>query len=146
MNQSNAGIGSRESDVPEGTPQVDGSFLSMLQNYNDGQCISDLSAEARKVVEAVMMTGKPGSVSLKLTFKPASSGAAAALVITDSVTSKLPKVHERNGIFFVDPDMNLHRDNPKQMKLALKVVDVHAAPMSEAKDVTAEVPMKVVAG
>ncbi len=122
------------SNAAPATPAVDGRFISTLQAYNEGECLTDLSEETRKLAEAVLMTGKPGSVTLKLTFKPASTS-GAALVIEDEISTKLPKVNKRSAIFFVDPAFNLLRDNPKQLGLDLKVVpsgrEEESAPLRE---------------
>ena len=103
-------------------PQVDGAFLAALQNHDGGACLSDLSEELRKVTEAVLLTGKAGSLSLKLTIKPASSS-SVAVVLEDDIKTTLPKLHKRASIHFVDSQHNLLRDNPKQLSMELKVVE-----------------------
>ncbi len=116
-------------------PQIDGAFLATLQNHDGGACLSDLSEELRKVTEAVLLTGKPGALTLKLTLKPAGQ-AAVAVVMEDEITSKLPKVHKRASIHFVDDQHNLLRDNPRQLSMNLKVVEgaeeEEQAPLREA--------------
>lgn len=107
---------------PVAKPAVDGGFLATLQNHEGGDCLSDLSEELRKVTEAVLLTGKPGSLALKLTIRPASAS-SVAVVMEDEITTKLPKVHKRASIHFVDEAFNLLRDNPKQLSMDLKVVE-----------------------
>lgn len=102
--------------------QIDGAFLRTFQTYNDGQLLTDLSEALSKCSLAVTEHGKPASMTLKITLKPAAAG--GALVITDEVTTKMPKGEPRAALFFAMPDTGeLVRDNPKQMKLGLKVVD-----------------------
>jgi len=113
------GVRSQESGAK---PQVDGGFLATLQNHEGGDCLSDLSDELRKVTEAVLLAGKPGVLTLKLTIKPASTS-SVAVVMEDEIKTSLPKVHKRASIHFVDEAFNLIRDNPKQLSMDLKVVE-----------------------
>lgn len=107
-------------------PTVDGAFLAVIQQHRRGGAMTDLSEELRKVNEAVQLTGRPGSVVLKLTVKPATQ-IGGAVVVEDEVTSKLPKTDRAGSIFFVDEDNNLRREDPKQMTMPLSAIPGGAA-------------------
>lgn len=107
-------------------PAVDTAFSSMLQFHRGGEVISDLSEALRAVSGAVMLTGRAGSVTLKVTIKPAAKG--GAMVVEDDITTKVPKADKQGSIFFADEAGNLLREDPKQFKLALRVIE-GAAPV-----------------
>lgn len=106
---------------PENATQVDGAALRMLQSHRGGDVLTDLSEAVREIAQAVSLTGKPGSVTLKLIMKPASRG-ANALVVEDEIRKTSPKTERHGSVFFTDGSFNLLRDNPNQLSMDLKVV------------------------
>lgn len=106
------------------SPQVSGAFLQLMQNHRSGGALNDIAEAMAKVTEGVMDTGKPGKVVITLKFTPASEGEDAAVVVQDEVLAKVPQEPSRASIFFADSEtFALSRDNPRQMKLPLKVVE-----------------------
>jgi hypothetical protein len=101
---------------------INNSFLRTLNNINAGQSVTDLSEELSKVVAAVKLTGKPGSLSYKITIKPASQRGIMKLEIEDDIASKIPKAGRERVFFFASEDNLLTRDDPRQMNLSLKVI------------------------
>lgn len=102
-------------------PPINNHFLNMLQGHREGTAITELSEAMAKATEAALLTGRPGSVILKFTFKPAGK-VAGAVVIEDDITTKLPKAEKVNSIFYFH-DGALVRDNPKQLKMEFKPVE-----------------------
>src|SRR6185312_14852761 len=96
-------------------PAIDGAFLAMMQNHRRGGALSDLAEAMREVTEAVTLTGKAGSFSLKVKVRPASKG--GALVVEDEVKTTLPKTEAEGSIFFADEQSNLLREDPNQKTL-----------------------------
>jgi hypothetical protein len=101
-------------------PPINNHFINMLQGHREGVAITELSEAMAKATEAALLTGRPGSVILKFTFKPAGK-VAGAVVIEDDITTKLPKAEKVNSIFYFH-DGALVRDNPKQLKMEFKPV------------------------
>jgi hypothetical protein len=120
---------------------INNSFTRTLNNINAGQSVTDLSEELSKVVAAVKLTGKPGSLSYKITIKPASQRGIMKLEIEDDITSKIPKIGRERVFFFASDDNLLTRDDPRQMNLSLKVIaerreavlkEIEEKPLNEA--------------
>ena len=93
-----------QNENPE--PPIDGAFLAILQQHRRGLALSDLSAGLRAVAEAAQPTGRPGTLTAKVTVTPASKGASGALVIEDDIIVKLPKADRQGSIFFSDEEGN----------------------------------------
>lgn len=105
----------------DSNPPINNHFLNMLQGHREGLAITELSEAMAKATEAALLTGRPGSIILKFTFKPAGK-VAGAVVIEDDITTKLPKAEKVNSIFFFHEGA-LVRDNPKQLKMEFKPVE-----------------------
>lgn len=84
--------------------------------------MSDLSAALREATTHAQLTGKPATITLKLSVKPANQ-IKGAMLIEDKITVKLPEEARDNSIFYADTDGNLHREDPLQMKLSLRVIE-----------------------
>lgn len=104
----------------ETSPTINNNFSHFLSIHREGEAIHELSEALAKVSEAALLTGRAGAVMIKFTVKAAGK-TANALVIEDDITTKMPKADKVNSIFFYDHGA-LVRDNPKQLKLALKEV------------------------
>lgn len=106
--------------IDEPAAPLNNNFSHFLSIHREGEAIHELSEALAKVSEAALLTGRAGAVTIKLTVKAAGK-TANALVIEDDITTKMPKADKVNSIFFYDHGA-LVRDNPKQLKLALKEV------------------------
>lgn len=100
---------------------IDGAFLSVLQQHRKGEVLSDLAEAMREVAGAVTLTGKAGTVMLKIKIRPASKG--GALVVEDEVKTALPKTETQGSIFFADDKGNLLREDPNQTTLPLRTIE-----------------------
>lgn len=101
---------------------INNHFINMLTIHREGDAISELSKAMAEVTAAALLTGRAGHFSIKFTIKPAGKQ-AVAVTVEDDITVKLPKADKCNSIFFSDENGALLRDNPRQMKLALKSVE-----------------------
>lgn len=104
-------------------PTVDTAFLNLVTAHRNGSVITDVSKAIKQVVAACQLTGKEGKVTLVMNLRPASIGDAATLVFEPSVKTSIPEVKPPGSIFYADDDFNLVRDDPRQQRLALKVVE-----------------------
>ena len=111
-------------NAPAAEPAMDNAFIRVLQDHRKGQIISDLSEALAKVVQAVEETGNPGSITVKFKLRPATEGEDSAVLLTDEISVKAPRATVAASIFFADTETwQLTRDNPKQMKLKLELLE-----------------------
>lgn len=97
------------------TDQQGQDFAAVFVTHAKGRAHTEASRRLTEVVEAVMETGKPGSVTVKLTVAP-DKDLAHMVKVADSVTAKVP-VAPRRSMWFADDDHTLHRNDPKQVSL-----------------------------
>lgn len=105
-----------------------------LRDIRAGEMVEELTEELAKVVNAVLATGKKGSVTLKLNIDPASKG-DAVVTITDDIKSTIPREKKAGTLMFALPSGTLQRQDPRQTELSLTAV-----PKSEVTTTLAAVP------
>lgn len=96
-------------------------FAAWLQEYADGDTHDELSTQLVKLVGAVQMCGKKGTLVYKITVSPAGRN-STNVMITDDVTLKTPEPARSETVWFVDDAGNPVRHNPAQMTLTLREV------------------------
>lgn len=100
-------------DTP--TPADPGQFSSWLAGFTRGALDDELTAGMREVAQAVTMLGKPGTVTLKLTFSvPPNTG--DGVVVAADVKSAPPKT-KRAAFYFVTDDGALSKRDPNQLPI-----------------------------
>ncbi len=120
-------------------PAVNRAFLDLLQHHKQGQAINDASAALKQLTAAVQESGKAGFMLIKISLKPASRGSIGTLLVESKVTTKAPEPEVPASIFYADGDYNLTREDPKQTKLNLRVVEAPpAAPLREVSQTEQE--------
>lgn len=88
-------------------------FSDTLRELRNGEALLDLAEQLQQVVNAVTDSGKTGSLTLTIEVKPFEKH-SGALVLRDSIKTKLPKIETRGTVLFSTPDGNLTRNNPRQ--------------------------------
>ena len=78
-----------------------------------------------EVVRSVTATGKPGSVTIKLTVKPTQADSPEKTLIAE-ITKKQPMATIQPATFFADQDGNLFRTDPRQGEMPLEQVSAKA--------------------
>lgn len=106
-------------------------FADTLQKLQRGRTARELAAEMQALVEAVMETGRAGTLTLQL--KVSKSKASGMVEIADSYAAKLPRADREVSMFFVTDDHNLTREDPRQ--LAFDVGPVRAVDEAPAAGV-----------
>jgi len=99
-------------------------FQETILQINNGATVAELSNALEKVVAAVRMAGKAGSITLTLKVAPASKGSTDVLMVESQVRTKLPEPERGISIFYATEDNKLVRNDPKQQQLPLRVVDI----------------------
>lgn len=100
------------------------SFDVTLREMRHGKSLGELSEELGKLIEAVKTTGKAGSLTYKLTVKPASAGDSVTVQLDDDVIAKIPRSSRGASIFFVTDANTLTRQDPRQREFSLAPVAV----------------------
>lgn len=97
-------------------------FTDILRQIRKGIVVTQLDDALREVNEAVIDTGKPGEITLKIKIKPM-KGDSCQVTLTPSVTWKKPQADLPDGIFFLTGDGDLVRNDPEQRELLAPVMD-----------------------
>jgi hypothetical protein len=97
-------------------------ILETLAQLRRGALLPDFSDRMADLVKAVQMSGRGGSITLKLTVKPAGKGTVRNVVLEDEITVKAPAPDKEATIFFPTDDGSLVRNDPNQRELALSPV------------------------
>lgn len=90
-------------------------FSVWLTEQRGGRTHRELSDALAELTDAVLATGKKGSLTLQVTLAPASDANSEALVATDKVQLKPPEPKRDGSIFFVDHAGHLTRRDPNQL-------------------------------
>lgn len=88
-------------------------FSDTLRELRNGEALLDLAEHMQELVNAVADSGKTGSLTLTIEVKPFEKH-SGALVLRDSIKTKLPKAEQRGTVLFSTPEGNLTRNNPRQ--------------------------------
>jgi hypothetical protein len=96
-------------------------FAAFVQEQRGGGLHGELSDRLAEVVQAVLAVEKPGKLTLIVKVVPSKDG--ATVIITDEIKTILPEAPRGAGIFFVDADGNLSRQNPNQMEMPLREIN-----------------------
>lgn len=108
----------RGSAVPHPTPAPENAhvkpFAAYLTATNSGKTHLALSEKLHDVAEAVLRTGKPGTITLTVKID-ADDVDSRRLAITETVAAKLPVGTAKKSVFWADDDGNLVRTDPTQL-------------------------------
>jgi hypothetical protein len=105
-------------------------FAQLVQEQGRGVLHDRLSEKLAEIVQAVVETGKKGSLTLKLDISLNKDG--ETLTVSDSVTAKVPDHDTKPSIFYADGNGNLSRNNPSQPELPLRDVSAKRGDNDEA--------------
>lgn len=101
-------------------------FADVLRDLSKGQLHDELSTLLQDLIGAVQDTGKAGKLVLTLTVKPLPK-TDGMVAVADSVTVKSPELDRNETYYFVDDDLNLTREHPRQQALPLRDVSTPPA-------------------
>lgn len=96
-------------------------FTDIIGEIENGDFLADLTSSLYNVVRAVQDTRKPGSIKMAFTITPTGKG---SVEIDTKVDVKEPEHDRPSTTFFVAKDGSLLRNDPNQMRLPLREVDV----------------------
>lgn len=110
-------------------------FAQTLQNLRSGYAANELSEKLQELVAGVRLTGRAGELTLKVKVKPASQGDTTALMVSDEINVRMPKVKNAETIFFAGDNNTLLRNDPRQKELALRAIEAPVVNTVELKKV-----------
>ena len=92
--------------------------------------LTELSEKMRQVVEAAHSCGKTAKLTLEVTVSPNGN----AVAFTAEVKTKIPTEKPYAGVFFMDDQFNLFRNDPKNPEITgLRVAkDTEEQPLRKA--------------
>lgn len=97
-------------------------FPVTLAAVRKGALVNELTEELARIVAGVVQMEKPGTLTLKLTVKPAAEN-SEMVVITDELTVKVPQPDRPPTWFFATDDGGLARKSPTQDDLPFRPVE-----------------------
>jgi hypothetical protein len=98
-------------------------FAELMTLLDGGTAHAEASRALNDVVSAVRDLGQKGSITIAVEIAPL-KGTRHQVVVSMRVTSKPPKTEPTAGMFFVDDDANLTRNDPRQLTLdGLRVIE-----------------------
>jgi hypothetical protein len=106
--------------TPDAPRSLDASFINLLQNHRSGVMLDEIGQAMRTIVDAALLTGRPGGLTVKIAFAPTSSG---AIEIQDDVKLTMPKADKATSLFFVSDHGALVRNNPNQLEMPLRSIE-----------------------
>ena len=89
-------------------------FLDILAELRRGKTASDLTEEMHKLIAACSDTGKKGQIVLTLTVEPDKNSDGERWNVSDQITVKTPRRTVKPSMFFLTPEGNLTRTDPRQ--------------------------------
>lgn len=94
-------------------------FIDTLRDLEAGHLLDELTATQHNLVDAIRLTGKQGELIIKLVYKPDGAG---QMTVKADVKAKEPQLSRGTSLFFLTPEGNLTRKDPRQQDLPLRSV------------------------
>lgn len=95
-------------------------FIDTLRDIEAGGLLDELSETQHSLIDAIRLTGKGGELTIKLAYKPDGNG---QMTIKADVKAKEPVLSRGTSLFFLTPEGNLTRRDPRQQDLQLRTVN-----------------------
>lgn len=95
-------------------------FIDTLRDIEAGGLLDELSETQHSLIDAIRLTGKGGELTIKLAYKPDGNG---QMTIKADVKAKEPALSRGTSLFFLTPEGNLTRRDPRQQDLLLRTVN-----------------------
>lgn len=109
-------------------------ITDILADYRRGELVEVLSEDLAEIVTAVVDSGQPGELTLKLKIEPY-KGDVSEFKVTASRSVKMPRKPLREATFFPSADGALVRQDPRQRDIFggdEKIVDVRSRAAGDA--------------
>lgn len=94
-------------------------FMDLLREQRNGRLHDLLTEKMQELVQSVVEERKGGTLTMTLTVTPKGDG---AVLLSDKVAIKTPEPARGESLFFVTPENNLERQDPRQREMELRPV------------------------
>jgi hypothetical protein len=94
-------------------------LADILSQIRGGTALHEAGIALQECVQATRDTGKASKLTFTITIEP-DKGDETAVTLQPDITVKLPKKQRAKGIFFVDGQGRLYREDPRQTELELE--------------------------
>lgn len=95
-------------------------FMDVLREHRRGLTHDDINDKMREVLAGVEEEGKSGSLTLKFTFSPRAKGEGIDVAV--AINANPPKPEAATSIFYLTPNGDLQRQDPRQADMDLREV------------------------
>lgn len=100
-------------------------FIDTLRDIEAGGLLDELSEAQFQLIDAIRLSGKSGKLVIELNYKPDGRG---QMTIKADVKVKEPELSRGTSLFFLTPEGNLSRRDPRQQDLPLRPVEADESP------------------
>ncbi len=103
-------------------------FQDVLLQINTGATVAELVEKFRALGQAVLATGKAGSLTLTIKLTPLAKNNADIVTVAASVKLNAPEADDRKTVFFLNEEGDLATQDPGQMELPLRPREIEFRP------------------
>jgi len=97
-------------------------IMDTLREVEYGDLLNDCSSLQREILDAVSETGREGKLTITLKYKFEGNGQIT--ITAEDPKAVIPKMPRGKTLFFLTPERNLSRNDPKQIEITgLRSVD-----------------------
>lgn len=89
-------------------------FVDTLRDIEHGNLLDELAQQQHRIVNKVLETNGTGELAIVLKYKTTGKG---QITIEAVIKQKVPAYPRGQSLFFITPEGNLDRNNPKQPQL-----------------------------
>lgn len=105
--------------------------MTQLALIRQGGLLEDIDEALRELNRCVGFIGKGGTLTIKISVKPATKNSGSSVIVSDEVNLKTPKLPTAETILFATDDGDLCESDPRQRKLNFDKVEPTEEPVAE---------------
>lgn len=107
--------------------------MTQLALIRQGGLLEDIDEALRELNRCVGFIGKGGTLTIKISVKPATKNSGSSVIVSDEVNLKTPKLPTAETILFATDDGDLCESDPRQRKLNFDKVESADEPTTEER-------------
>lgn len=107
--------------------------MTQLALIRQGGLLEDIDEALRELNRYVGVIGKGGTLTIKISVKPATKNSGSSVIVSDDINLKTPKMPTAETILFATDDGDLCESDPRQRKLNFDKVETVEEQPAEAE-------------
>ena len=107
--------------------------MTQLALIRQGGLLEDIDEALRELNRCVGFIGKGGTLTIKISVKPATKNSGSSVIVSDELNLKTPKLPTAETILFATDDGDLCESDPRQRKLNFDKVEPADEPTTEER-------------